>query len=218
MKRLIDVLCRKYPKGFVANIKKGNVPERCRGLAKYLAKYLASPPISVRRITKYDGKFVTYWYKDHKTKAIKEETVDVYTFIGRMVQHVLPKGYKRIRYYGLQATKTFSKWCEVIKSGLKRIGRMIKGAYQILSSKRYRERYMEVSRKDPMVCEYCGTEMDIFKIWHPKYGVIYDELEEMKAGKYEPYDKIGQTESSSPQLSAGPTQLLLFSLQVMNAR
>jgi hypothetical protein len=32
------------------------------------------------------------------------ETVPVETFIGRMIQHTVPKGFKRIRYYGVQAT------------------------------------------------------------------------------------------------------------------
>ena len=27
--------------------------------------------------------------------------------------------------------------------------------------------------------------MGLYRIWHPKYGVIYDELENIKAGKYE---------------------------------
>ena len=39
MKNLINKLWKKYPKGLVANVTKGKVPERCRGLAKYLAKY-----------------------------------------------------------------------------------------------------------------------------------------------------------------------------------
>src|SRR5947207_11113804 len=39
------------------------------------------------------------------------ETVDVDTVIGRMMQHTVPKGFKRIRYYGVQATKTFAKGC-----------------------------------------------------------------------------------------------------------
>jgi len=52
-------------------------------------------------------------------------TVNVLAFIGRMVQHILPKGFQRIRYYGLQATKTFKKWAEAIKVGLRRIGRVI---------------------------------------------------------------------------------------------
>jgi hypothetical protein len=31
---------------------------------------------------------------------VERETVDVYTFIGRMVQHVFPTGFQRVRYYG----------------------------------------------------------------------------------------------------------------------
>nr|WP_127924182.1 MULTISPECIES: transposase [unclassified Pseudoalteromonas] len=42
------------------------------------------------------------------------ECVDVEAFIGRMVQHILPKGFQRVRYYGLQATASFKKWYEVI--------------------------------------------------------------------------------------------------------
>lgn len=33
-----------------------------------------------------------------------EEEIDALSFIGRMVQHILPKGFQRIRYYGLYAT------------------------------------------------------------------------------------------------------------------
>lgn len=71
----------------------GNVPEGGAGLARYLAKYLASPPIAVRRIIDYDGSNVTYWYNDHKTKSQQVETVSAEVFIGRMVQHILPKGF-----------------------------------------------------------------------------------------------------------------------------
>ena len=85
------------------------MPKRVKGLAKYLAKYVVSPPISVRRIMSYDGQRVKYWYNDHKSGRRKEEEVDVFTFIGRMVQHILPKGMQRIRYYGLHATRIYEK-------------------------------------------------------------------------------------------------------------
>ena len=205
---LIAKLWRNYPSGFVANVGKGNVPERCRGLARYLAKYVASPPIAIRRIVQYDGQNVTYWYKDHETKARKRETVDVYTFMGRMVAHILPKWFHRVRYYGVQATKTFSKWKEVIKEGLRRIGRIVKGTYEIVERKFYRDRYKESSGKDPLKCRYCGGEMDVWKKWHPKYGVIYDECENIKAGKYEQQEKSGGGDTLWP--SSGGIQLSLF--------
>ena len=214
--KLIDELWRKYPKGLVANVSKGNVPETCSGLARYLAKYVASPPIAVRRIMSYDGQFVTYWYNDHMTKSRKVETVGVDVFIGRMVQHIMPKGFQRVRYYGLQATKTFKRWSEVIRKGLQALGRAVKGTYQIVRVRRYRERYMEISSQDPFLCRYCGHEMVLWKIWHPKYGVLYDEYENLKAGRYgtvfERDDSGGDRCSLRPP--AGGIQLPLFPLSV----
>jgi len=40
MKSVIDSLYKMYPKGLVAHVTKGKVPERCRGLAKYVASPL----------------------------------------------------------------------------------------------------------------------------------------------------------------------------------
>jgi hypothetical protein len=41
---------KKFPKGFVAYLQPGNVPPGGKGLAQYLAKYVVSPPISVKRL------------------------------------------------------------------------------------------------------------------------------------------------------------------------
>ena len=46
----------------------------------------------IRRIDGYDVETVRYHYRSHKTESVEEEQVDVYTFIGRMIQHILPKG------------------------------------------------------------------------------------------------------------------------------
>ena len=66
-------------------------------MAYYLAKYVVSPPISLRRILRYDGQQVRYWYNDHKTQHRQEAEVSALTFIGRMVQPILPKGFHRMR-------------------------------------------------------------------------------------------------------------------------
>ena len=86
MKRLVDRCFRKYPGGLVANVQKGKVPSQYQSLASYVAKYVVSPPISVRRIDRYDGERVTYHDRSHRTERTEHETVDVHTFIGRMVQ------------------------------------------------------------------------------------------------------------------------------------
>jgi hypothetical protein len=182
---LVDVCFKKYPNGLVANVQKGKVPSQYQSLASYVAKYVVSPPISVRRIDRYDGEQVTYHYRSHRTERTEHETVDVITFIGRMVQHVVPKGFKRIRYYGVQATKTFAKLKVVIQAALAKIEEVVTGAVQIIHRLTYRQRYEKSTGRDPLICPHCRSKMGLWRIWHPAYGVIYDEVEKIKRGRYE---------------------------------
>lgn len=184
MRAKIDELYRKYPHGLVANIQKGEVPKRIRELAKYLAKYVVSPPISVRRIISYDGHRVTYWYNDHKSGKRRVEQVDVFTFIGRMVQHILPKGMQRIRYYGLHATAVYRKIRKKLRAILPTDAAQCRETFTI-ARKDYRQRVIETTAKDPFICSRCGGELILWKIWHPSYGVIYEEEERLKSGYYE---------------------------------
>ena len=150
MKRLVDVCYTRYREGLVTNVQKGDVPSRYQSLATYLAKYVVSPPISLRRIDRYDGHRVTYHYRSHKTERVERETVDVYTFIGRMVQHVFPKGFQRVRYYGVQATKTFAKIKHMLHAALAKGKRVVKGAVQIIAPLTYRQRYQQRTGRDPL--------------------------------------------------------------------
>jgi hypothetical protein len=184
MKRLVDQCYRTYPGGRVANVQKGKVPSQYQSLASYVAKYVVSPPISVRRIDRYDGHRVTYHYRSHWTQRTTYETVDVMTFIGRMVQHTMPKGFKRIRYYGVQATKTFAKVKVAIQAALAKVQGVVKGAVKIIARLSYRQRYEKSTGRDPLVCPHCGSDMGLWRIWHPRYGVIYDEAQVIKRGTY----------------------------------
>ena len=185
IQQLVDVCFRKYPNGLVTNVQKGQVPAQYQSLARYVAQYVVSPPISVRRIDRYDGARVTYHYRSHRTERMEHETVPVDTFIGRMVQHVLPKGFKRIRYAGVQATKTFAKVKMVIQAALARVEGVVKGAVMIIARLTYRQRYTQSTGRAPLVCPHCQHEMAVWRIWHPTYGVIHDEGEVIKRGTYE---------------------------------
>jgi hypothetical protein len=90
---------------------------------------------------RYDGARVTYHYRSHRTERVEHETVGVDTFIGRMVPHTMPKGFKRIRYYGVQATRTFAKVKGVIQAALAKVEGVVKGAVQIIARLTYRQRY-----------------------------------------------------------------------------
>ena len=99
------------------------------------------------------------------THTQKRETVAVETFIGRMVQHTVPKGLKRIRYYGVQATKTFAKVKVAIQVALAKVEDVVKGAVKIIARLTYRQRYAQSTGRDPFRCPHCQHKMELWCIW-----------------------------------------------------
>jgi hypothetical protein len=72
----------------------------------YLARYTHRVAIANSRLFAYDGRTVTFRWKDYRSKGAKRHktmTLPVDEFIRRFLLHVLPRGFHRIRYYGLQA-------------------------------------------------------------------------------------------------------------------
>jgi hypothetical protein len=70
---------------------------------KYLAPYIFRIALSNNRIEAVANGKVTFRYTDGKTGAQKRATLPLDTFIGRFLAHVLPKGFVKVRYYGLLA-------------------------------------------------------------------------------------------------------------------
>jgi hypothetical protein len=76
----------------------------------YLARYTHRIAISNNRInTMEEGKVSFRWkdYKDHNRWEIMQ--LDAMEFIRRFLQHVLPKGFYKIRYYGIYASANRKK-------------------------------------------------------------------------------------------------------------
>ncbi len=189
----VDRAWRDYPKGFVAFLQDGEVPPGGKGLAQYLAKYVVSPPISVRRIERYDGKSVSYWYRDHKTGQIKHKTLPAIQFIARMVQHILPKGFQRIRYYGLHGNVRYQKIREYLAESIPADMPDDPRGYRVLPNKPFAQRFFESFGKDPLLRPKCGSDMLLELISHPKYGTIKEfSLFEELSNEPEP---IGNTVS-----------------------
>jgi Putative transposase/Transposase zinc-binding domain len=70
---------------------------------KYLAPYIFRVAISNNRILKLEGDRVTFRYRATETGAEKRCTLGAEEFIYRFLQHVLPKGFVKVRYYGFFA-------------------------------------------------------------------------------------------------------------------
>jgi hypothetical protein len=72
----------------------------------YLSRYTHRVAISNRRLIALDENGVTFNYKDYRADGrarYKVMTLTTSEFIRRFLSHVLPKGFHRIRYYGLLA-------------------------------------------------------------------------------------------------------------------
>jgi len=172
----IDRGWKNYPKGFVAYLQPGDVPPGGQGLAKYLAKYVVSPPISLRRIESYDGESVRYWYHDHQTEQIEHETLPVLQFMGRMVQHILPKGFHRIRYYGLHGHVRYQKTRERLEKIIPAEMPLDPRGYRVLPNRPFEQRFFDSFGKNPLLCPKCNNQMTLELIYHPKYGTISEFL------------------------------------------
>ena len=73
---------------------------------RYLSRYTHRIAISNRRLVSADAKDVTFKYKDYRIEGpgrYKTMTLATDEFIRRFLIHVLPKGFHRIRHYGLLA-------------------------------------------------------------------------------------------------------------------
>jgi len=74
----------------------------------YLGAYVFRVGISNARITDYDGKTVTFKYYKVGSGRPRHCTLDVLEFIRRYLQHVLPKGFMKVRHYGFLSAKCSS--------------------------------------------------------------------------------------------------------------
>ena len=75
-------------------------------LINYLGNYTHRVAISNNRILKYENGKVIFGYKDYKNAGLRKVmTLDENEFIRRFLQHVLPSGFSKIRYFGFMALR-----------------------------------------------------------------------------------------------------------------
>ncbi len=67
---------------------------------KYLAPYVFQVAISNRRIVSLANDLVSFVYTDARTRQKHTCTLEALAFIDRFLQHVLLKGFCKVRYYG----------------------------------------------------------------------------------------------------------------------
>jgi hypothetical protein len=73
----------------------------------YLSRYTHRVAIANRRLIAFDPSGVTFRYKDYRRNGLEQVmTLATHAFIRRFLLHVLPRGFHRIRHYGLLAASS----------------------------------------------------------------------------------------------------------------
>jgi Putative transposase/Transposase zinc-binding domain len=67
---------------------------------KYFAPYLYRVALSNRRLLQLENHQVTFQVQDRKTHQNRRLTLPALQFLARFLQHVLPEGFVKVRYYG----------------------------------------------------------------------------------------------------------------------
>lgn len=73
-----------------------------REVIRYLARYVSKSAISNPQLIHSTGERVSYSHTPGGSKHSKRKTLEAHDFMKQVLQHALPEGFKRIRYYGWQ--------------------------------------------------------------------------------------------------------------------
>lgn len=120
---------------------------------EYFSRYTKRPPIADSKIKNYDGNYVTFSFRDHKTGAYKDDKIHVFEFIKRFIQHIPDVGFRMIRYYGLLANRVRLKALDIVAKLLGAIKKTI------LEKIDYPTLFYQSFGRNPLICPLCRSEL-----------------------------------------------------------
>lgn len=119
---------------------------------KYLSRYLYRGVISNHNIIADDGSLVTFRYKDSNTNTMKTRQLRGEDFIALVLQHTLPKGFRRARDYGFLHGNA--------KQLLKRVQWLLQVAIPII----------DAAKRPRFICTQCRSLMSVIRITRLRPG------------------------------------------------
>ncbi|MBB6695819.1 transposase [Cohnella xylanilytica] len=131
---------------------KGNVKQQLG----YIGRYIRRPAIAVSRIEEYDGKTVTFRYRDKTDGKEKTEAISVEEFIARLIRHIPDENFKTIRYYGVYSRRIKALCKKLVSLWQKEARKWIVKAKQMLKRRTWSERIREQTGKPPC-CPKCES-------------------------------------------------------------
>jgi len=115
----------------------------------YLGRYLYKGVIREKDILTCENGMVTFRYTESKTKKVKTRTVPGEEFLWLFLQHILPKGFRRVRSYG------FLHPCSK------------RAIFLLQLILKFKPRLLEQRERPGIVCPLCGAKMRIVRTLIP---------------------------------------------------
>jgi len=84
---------------------------------EYLGRYVFRIAITNSRLESFANGRVTFRLRDRRTGQMTRRTLPAPTFLARLLQHVLPRGFAKVRHYGL-ASPTCRRQLDAARSAL----------------------------------------------------------------------------------------------------
>ncbi len=134
-------------------------------VVEYLGRYTHRVAIANSRILSISGGRVSFKWRDYKDGGRwKIMTLSAMEFIRRFLLHVLPKGFMKIRHYGLLGTRDKEKrlkFCKLL-TGTKITEKLVLAAEDLL---------FKICGHDPYLCPACGQgRMEFYTSLSPPVG------------------------------------------------
>jgi hypothetical protein len=133
-----------YPKAWVVDCKSVGSGEKA---LIYLGRYLYRGVISEKNIVACDNGQVTFRFTNAKTGKMERRTLPGAKFLWMVLQHVLPKGFRRARNFGF------------LHPNCKRLIALL----QLLLKCNPSQALALLKQRAPIVCPCCGATMTIVK-------------------------------------------------------
>jgi Putative transposase/Transposase zinc-binding domain len=132
-----------------------------KAVLAYLSRYTHRVAISNHRLLARDERSVTFKVKDYRIEGPRRYTtmtLDIGEFIRRFLIHVLPKGFHRIRHYGLFAG---SNRVATLAQARELLGQAVSRTQPVVDAERENDPMAEQTLVHPCPC--CGGRMIIIE-------------------------------------------------------
>jgi hypothetical protein len=119
----------------------------------YLGRYTRRIAIGNERLRALEGGRVSFAYRDRRRgNRQRILTIDAAQFVRRFLLHVLPRGFARVRHYGLQANGCGRRLLDRARDLLGAPRPPVSESAAAIS---WKQLYQRLTGRDPDLCPYC---------------------------------------------------------------